>query len=116
MKLGEMVQPVAIGLVVGAALTAFVGFYWGGWVTTSKANEIAAQKSTLAVAEVMTPYCVAAALADPNYAALFATMKDGSSYDRIGIVSKAGWATPIGATAPHAALASSCQTKLSEAL
>lgn len=116
MKIGEMVQPVAIGLVVGAAVTAFVGFYWAGWVTTGKANEIAAQRSTVAVAEVMTPYCVAAALADPNYETLFATMKDGTSYDRIQIVTRAGWATPTGATTPNAALASACQAKLSEAL
>lgn len=116
MKIGEMVQPVVIGLVAGAAATAFVGFYWAGWVTTGKANEMAAQRSTVAVAEVMVPYCVAAALADPNYETLFATMKTGTSYDRTQIVSRAGWATPIGATTPNAALASSCQTKLTEAL
>jgi hypothetical protein len=116
MAIRAMIQPVAIGLVVGAALTAIVGFNWGGWVSSGKANEIAVQKSSLAVAEVLTPYCVAAALADPNYASLLDTMKAGTSYDRKAIVSKAGWATPMGATAAHAALADACQRKLTEAV
>ena len=116
MQIREMIQPVIIGLIVGGALTAIVGFNWGGWVSAAKANEIALQKSTLAVAEVMTPYCVAAALADPNYASLFETMKAGTSYDRTAIVTKAGWATPMGATAPNAALAAACQGKLTETL
>ena len=116
MKIRENIQPVIIGLVVGAAATAIVGFNWGGWVSTAKANEIATQKSALAVADVMTPYCVAAALADPNYATLFETMKAGTSYDRTAIVTKAGWATPMGLDKPNSALAASCQGKLTEAL
>lgn len=115
MNMREMIQPVAIGLVVGGALTAIVGFTWGGWVSTSKANEIALQKSTTAVAEVLTPYCVAGALADPNYATILETMKAGTSYDRTAIVTKAGWATPMGTDKPLAALAAACQVKLSEA-
>lgn len=116
MAIRDMIKPVAIGLVAGGALTAIVGFNWGGWVSTGKANEIALQKSSLAVAETLTPYCVAAALADPNYASLFDTMKAGTSYDRRAIVTKAGWATPMGATDAHAGLAESCQRKLTEAL
>ncbi len=116
MQIREMIQPVVIGLVVGGALTAIVGFNWGGWVSAGKANEIALQKSTVAVSEVLTPYCVAAALADPNYAALFETMKAGTSYDRTAIVTKAGWATPMGLDKPNAGLATACQAKLTEAV
>ena len=43
-------------------------------------------------------------------------MKAGTSYDRKAIVSKAGWATPMGATDPLAALADACQRKLTEAV
>ena len=60
----------------------------------------------------MTPYCVAAAHADPTYSTLIDEMKAVGAYRRIQIVSKAGWATPMGAKGPDAALADACQQEL----
>jgi hypothetical protein len=40
-------------------------------------------------------------------------MKAASSYQRSGIVEKAGWATPLGAEKPNSDVAKACGTALS---
>jgi hypothetical protein len=114
MRIQEMVKPALFGVLGGAVAAVVAGTSMGLLVTSGTASEQANLKSARAVAAVMTPYCVAAAQADPNYATLFEEMKAGTSYQRTQIVTKAGWATPMGATGPNATLANVCQQKLTE--
>jgi hypothetical protein len=114
MRIQEMVKPALVGIVGGAVAAVVVGLSMGVLVTAGTASDQANLRSARAVAAVMTPYCVAAAQADPNYATLFEEMKAGTSYQRTQIVTKAGWATPLGATGPHPTLANACQQKLTE--
>lgn len=114
MNATDYIRPVIIGLALGGATTAFVGFSYGGWTSASKAKELAVAETRLGVGDALAPYCVLAAQADPAYGSLLESLKAGSSYDRTAIVTKAGWATPIGATEPNSALAAACQQKLSE--
>ena len=116
MQATDYIRPVIIGLALGGALTAFVGFSYGGWVSSSKADELAVAQTKIGVGEALAPYCVAAAKADPTYGSLLEALKAGNSYDRTAIVTKAGWATPMGATAPNPALATACQELLATTL
>ena len=112
MSVTEWFRAAVIGLVVGAALTAFLGFSYGGWTTSAKADDLAKAQSALSVAEALAPYCVMTAKADPTYAAKLADLKAGNSYNQINIIKTAGWATRLGATDPDEALAAACQVQL----
>ena len=114
MSIRDMVKPALFGVIGGAVAAVVAGTSMGWLVTSGTAGEQATLKSARAVAAVMTPYCVAAAQADPNFSTLFEEMKAGTSYQRTQIVTKAGWATPMGATGPNATLATACQLKLTE--
>jgi hypothetical protein len=65
-----------------------------------------------AVVAVMTPYCVAQSKTAPNSAEVLAALKAAESYDRRGIIEKAGWATPMGASGPNRELAVSCNSAI----
>jgi pimeloyl-ACP methyl ester carboxylesterase len=107
------IKPAVYGAVVGAAALAIIGFSWGGWVTGATAQKMAENASSAAVVDAMTPYCIAQSKSDPNSAAVLAEMKAASSYQRSGIVEKAGWATPLGAEKPNSDVAKACGTALS---
>lgn len=47
-------------------LTIYLGFSWGGWITTSKANRMADIQSRDALVERLAPICVAQFDLDPQ--------------------------------------------------
>lgn len=116
MNLTEWLRAAVIGLVIGAGLTAFLGFSYGGWTTAGKADELALAQTKLGVADALAPFCVERAKADPTYASKLDALKAGNSYNQIAIIQDSGWATLAGQTEPDAALAEACQQKLSAVL
>ena len=116
MQLPVWTKPALYGAVVGAVALAAVGFTWGGWTTNGAAQDMARKASIAAIAGVLTPYCVERSQSDPNAAALLAELKAASSFNRRGIVEKAGWATPLGSDKPDRELAQACQLALSASL
>ena len=112
MKMPEWIKPALVGAGAGAAVLALLGFSWGGWMTSGAADELAAQRTTEAIASVLTPYCVAESKSDPKSAEVLAAMDEASSYQRRGILENAGWATPMGAEEPNHALARECLAAL----
>jgi len=83
-------------------------------VTGSSATEMSGKDSMAAVAMALTPYCVQNSKDDPNSTDLMAQLKKATTYQRRGIVEKAGWATPLGAEKPDRALAEACQIALTK--
>jgi hypothetical protein len=116
MKTPVWIQPALLGAGVGAIAMAIVGFGWGGWVTGGAARDAAAKESTAAIVAALTPYCLERSENDPQSIQVLAELKAASTYNRRGIVEKAGWATPLGAEKPNTALAQACQLALAEAL
>lgn len=112
MNIPEWTKPALYGAVAGAVALAIIGFTWGGWVTSGTAQKLADDASVAAVVSAMTPYCIAQSKSAPNSAEVLAALKAASSYERRGIIEKAGWATPLGADQPNTALAVSCSTAL----
>lgn len=116
LKLSPRVEHVMWGAVGGAAALALVGFYFGGWVTGSKANELAQQRADKAVVAVLAPICVDkfrhAKNADDNLGKLKAI---DYSWDKGTYVSKGGWATMPGNDEPNSAVAQACAEMLGTA-
>lgn len=114
MQIPTWTKPALMGAALGAVALAVVGFNWSGWVTGASASEMSGKQSMAAVAAALTPYCVQNSENDPMSSDLMAELAEASTYQRRGIVEKAGWATPLGAEKPDRALAEACQIALTK--
>ncbi len=115
-KLTPQVEATLWGAAGGAAALAAIGFFWAGWVTGSKAAEMARQQADKAVIAALAPICVDkfrhAQNADENLGKLNAI---SYSWDKGTYVSKGGWATLPGNGEPNSAVAQACAEMLSNA-
>ena len=107
-------KPLFWGAVAGMALTLFVGFKWGGLMTTGDAEKLAKTESEKAVIVAMTPLCVGRADQDPNFAAEYAQFQGKSSWEMGTIVEKAGWSKVPGSTSASYELAGACAQAILE--
>lgn len=110
----QWLKPALIGVVAGAAVVSAVGFGSMGWTTATAAESAAKKQATLAVVTALMPYCLQKS-AEPGATVQLAELRGAPSHNRRGIVEKAGWATPLGATVPNLDLAQACQLELSKA-
>jgi hypothetical protein len=93
MEVHSQLKPTLWGAVVGAAALAIVGFMWGGWVTSGKADELARQKVQAALVEALTPICVDKfSKASGAQSRLVELKKITSSWDRERFVRENDWA------------------------
>lgn len=112
MQIPMWTKPALYGAGVGAVALAIVGFTWGGWVTGSTARKLADNASAAAVTLAMTPYCLEQSKADPKSVEVLAELKAAQTYNRRGIIEKAGWATLLGTEKPNSDLAKACDAAL----
>ncbi|MDH3595994.1 MAG: hypothetical protein OEU09_11180 [Rhodospirillales bacterium] len=110
MNIPKWSKPVFYGAVVGTAALTINGFSWGGWVTDSKAKELAAN----AVVTALVPICIEQSNRDPQFAEQIRRLKNTQSYMRRDMVMEVGWATMPGASEPNRQVASACGKKLVE--
>lgn len=101
-------------LVATVALTMFVGFNWGGWMTTSSAQEMADDASHEAVVQALAPICVAQFNMDPNKAQKLVELQEASSYQRDNYVREQLWATMPGSEESIRGVAQECARLLME--
>lgn len=104
------------GAVIGAVLTIAIGFTIGGWVTAGSSKKIIASNLTDGVAFALTPYCVEKSKSDPAAMSVLAEVKAAPTYSRRSIIEKSGWATPLGADQPNAALATAFGNEIAKGL
>ena len=99
--------------IIVAALTMFVGFHYGGWMTGGGAQEMANRQAQTAVAAALVPVCLAQSKADPNSAAKLVEFRAiTSSYEQTEFVMKTGWATFPGKDDPNRDVAEACAAAL----
>jgi pimeloyl-ACP methyl ester carboxylesterase len=55
---GESRTRLLQGIAIGAVASMVIGFSWGGWMTGSTANRLAAERADTAVVAALTPVCV----------------------------------------------------------
>jgi hypothetical protein len=102
------IKPGLFGVAIGAAALAIIGFYWGGWMTGSKAMAMAEQ----AKIEELVPICVGQFTADADKAAKLAALKKIDSWKQSDYVIQQGWATMPGATKANSDIARDCANKI----
>jgi len=94
------------------ALTIFVGFKWGGWVTGGGAREMAEQASSHGRAQMAAAVCVDRFMKAPDAQAQLATFNQVASWMRRRHLEDAGWVTLPGSDKPVAAAGELCATQL----
>ena len=108
MRTPDWLKPGIYGAACGAIVAAFVGFTWGGWVTSATAREMASKQ----LVSALTTVCVDHAKRDPDTVQRMAAIKAASSWTRGDLVAKNGWATLPGETAANQEVANACASKL----
>ena len=111
----SQIRPALWGAVGGAVALAFVGFTFGGWVTSSTAAELARQRADKAVVAALAPICVEKFRQAPNADVNLGKLNNSSyGWDKGGYVSKGGWATLPGNDEPNSGVAQACAELLSK--
>jgi dienelactone hydrolase len=106
-------KPGVWGAVLGSILTMIVGFSWGGWTTSTTANQAAIQRADAAVTTAFVPICLAQGKVDGANGKKLGELKAiTSSYEQTDFVMKAGWATFPGTTDPNRNVAEACASAL----
>jgi hypothetical protein len=105
---------VLYGAAIGALATATIGFTVGGWVTQSTALLMAEASSQMAVASVLTPYCLERSRSDPLSTQVLSELETSRGFNRRGVIERAGWATPLGSDKPLSEVAIACETALAK--
>ena len=96
----------------GAILLAIVGFKWGGWMTGGTAKAMADEIAANAVAERLTPFCVAKFNTDSERDQKLKEFKEKDSWNGQKYVEQQGWATILGETTPDSKIAEECAKRL----
>ena len=96
------------------ALTIFIGFRWGGWVTSASAQNTANSAAQSAVVSRLAPMCVAQFNLDPQKETKLAELQATSSFQRSAYVKEQGWAIMPGETTPDNKVAEACARLLVE--
>ena len=114
MQLPVETKPALWGIIGGAVLLAIVGFTWGGWVTGSRAESDAVQRSNAAVVAALAPVCVEKFQRTAEVAANLTELKKIDTWSQGAFVEKGGWATTSAKAAPDqvSAVAKACATLL----
>ena len=113
---GESRTRLLQGIAVGAVASVVIGFSWGGWMTGSSANKLAAERADTAVVAALTPICVEKFLQNSDAKANLAVLqKISTSWEQGDYLLKGGWATQPGATSSDYHLARACAEKLVQA-
>jgi alpha/beta superfamily hydrolase len=108
MKLPANLKPVLQGAAGGAIGMAILGFTWGGWVTGSAAEALAAQKLSAAVIASLAPICHENFRRGKDSAAQLIELKKASSWEQATLVEKGGWATMAGTATVDSSMARAC--------
>ena len=89
-------------------LTIIVGFSWGGWMTSTTAQNVARVAAREAVVERLALICVDQFHQDPEKAEKLKIFNETSSYQQDNYVTDQGWATMVGDEKPDRNVAETC--------
>jgi alpha/beta superfamily hydrolase len=112
---GDSLVRLAQGAAAGAALTAIIGFNWGGWVTGGTSEKLAGTRADEALVAALTPICIAQFRGSDKAKASLAALKDTQSWQQAEYVQNKGWATMPGSKAePNRQVAQACAEALNK--
>ena len=106
-------KPGIWGTLIGIIGIMVLGFWQFGWMLASKADEMARDRSNLAVAQALAPVCAAKFFAQPDATAKLVELKKlTSDYEQRNFVEKGGWAVAAVSDAPDYQLVSECAKRI----
>ena len=92
--------------------TLVIGFTWGGWVTGGTATKMVSDAAEGARAQLAAADCISRFERGPDAIAQLTALKKAGSYERGGLIEKAGWATMPGSKDPVEGAAEICAQQL----
>jgi len=98
--------------VGGAIVAVYVGFNFGGWMTTGAAEAMGKENAANAVAERLGTICVAQLNRDANKGQKLNEMKEKDSWDKGRYIEKQSWAIMPGEDKPESRVADACAKQL----
>jgi len=116
MEVPSQTKPAVWGAVGGAMLTLIVGFYWGGWQTTSSANRMANEQSDKKVIAALAPFCADRFLKSAGPTQSAELLKLTTNYERGSFLEKAGYTNLPGSTAANWGVGRACGDLLAAAV
>ncbi|HTS38990.1 MAG TPA: hypothetical protein VMH84_00415 [Xanthobacteraceae bacterium] len=96
------------GFVLGVAATTFIGFVWGGWVTSGTAWKMAQRDAKEATIAALAPICVDKFQNQADAEQNLSTLKKISSWQQASFIERGGWATMPGASSVDLGVAQAC--------
>lgn len=106
-------KPGIWGGVIGAVAIMILGFWQFGWVLASKADQMAHDQASVAVAEALAPVCAARFFAQADAPAKLADLRKlTSDYAQRDFIEKGGWAVAVVSKSPNYQLISECTKKI----
>lgn len=110
-------KPALWGAAGGALVLAVLGFTWGGWMTSGKAEANAARRADAAVVGALAPVCVVRFRGDAAVQANLEALKKADPWARGDFIEKGGWATAVDseATGQMTSVAKACAEILTKA-
>jgi alpha/beta superfamily hydrolase len=111
-SLPAQTTPFVWGAAAGALALAIVGFTWGGWVSASTAERLAATRADAATVAALSPICVTQFEAHPKARASLAALKAANTWEQADYVRTGGWATMPGSSEPNREVAAACAEAL----
>jgi hypothetical protein len=97
-----------------AALTMFVGFTWGGWVTGGTATTMAQEAADESAAKLAAVVCVERFVNAPDFATQLVALKETSRWQQRRFVEEGNWATLAGMDKAVDGAASLCAEQLAD--
>ena len=107
-------KPALWGIAGGAVALAIVGFTWGGWTTSGKAETTALLRVNDAIVGALAPVCVDKFQRAGDASANLTALKKVDTWSQGDFVEKGGWATVPGthSSARLSAVAKACAVLL----
>ena len=104
-------EKIKLGLwsgVGGAVVAVYVGFNFGGWMTSGTAEAMAKETAATAVAERLGTICLAQLNRDAAKSQKLAQVKDKDSWEMGRFIETQSWAIMPGAEKPDQGVADAC--------
>ena len=113
MKSYSWLKPAIWGALAGVIGITVLGFWQFGWVLGSKADQMARDRASVAVAQALAPVCAAKFYAQADAPAKLGDLKNlTSDYEQRNFIEKGGWAAAAVSAAPNYQLVSECTKKI----
>jgi len=108
---GDSLVRLVQGTAIGAALTAIIGFNWGGWVTDGTAQSQIRNAAEASAVKVLAPICADRFTRSADAAVNLKALQGADSWRRYELIEKAGLTTFPGSE-PDRAVANACAALL----